>query len=229
MATENKSSNSLKLKSSSNQVISPKGKSVLPLKNPTKKIEIPSPNNSKKIADLKQKSALALSKLAELKGKQITTTTTTKTKTTTTTTSSKSIVKSSGVRKRSAKKVFTLAGQKYDPPEEREPLRIFYESLSKQIPSSEMAEFWMMEHGLLSPERAKKAYARKQKRQQQIRNGIPIKPQKPALIKAPKPADRPESSQKQQTQPSKNGDVKMKKRTADDDDDFLFKLKKSKG
>ncbi|KAI3955655.1 hypothetical protein MKW92_004898 [Papaver armeniacum] len=181
MATENKSSNSLKLKSSNNQVISPKGKSVLPLKNPTKKIEIPSPNNSKKIADLKQKSALALSKLAELKGKQITTTTTTKIKTTT---SSKSIVKSSGVRKRSAKKVFTLAGQKYDPPEEREPLRIFYESLSKQIPSSEMAEFWMMEHGLLSPERSKKAYARKQKRQQQIRNGTPIKPQKPGLIKA---------------------------------------------
>lgn len=77
------------------------------------------------------------------------------------------------------KKVFTLPGQKYDPPEEveniiililcfsseilqcyfgliplilssfgalyqqREPLRIFYESLSKQIPSSEMAEFWL--------------------------------------------------------------------------------------
>jgi hypothetical protein len=25
---------------------------------------------------------------------------------------------------------------------QREPLRIFYESLSKQIPGSEMAEFW---------------------------------------------------------------------------------------
>lgn len=66
MATENKSSNPLKLKSSNNQVISPKGKSILPLKNTTKKIEIPSTNNSKKIADLKQKSALALSKLAEV-------------------------------------------------------------------------------------------------------------------------------------------------------------------
>ncbi|KAI3935766.1 hypothetical protein MKX01_032950 [Papaver californicum] len=229
MATENKSNSSLKLKSNNNQVISPKGKSILPLKNTTKKIEIPSANNSKKIADLKQKSALALSKLAELKGKQTTTTTTTKTKITTTTTS-KTLVKTSGVRVRSAKRVFTLAGQKYDPPEEREPLRIFYESLSKQIPSSEMAEFWMMEHGLLSSERAKKAYARKQKRQQQIRNGTPIKPHKPGLIKSQKPADRPESSQKQQIQqPSKNGDVKMKKRTADDDDYFLFKLKKSKG
>jgi hypothetical protein len=27
---------------------------------------------------------------------------------------------------------------------QREPLRIFYESLSKQIPSSEMAEFWFV-------------------------------------------------------------------------------------
>jgi len=74
------------------------------------------------------------------------------------------------------KKVFSLPGQRCDPPEEvwlwslhflllfwimsfvlkasfilmftslffwqREPLRIFYESLSKQIPTSEMAEFW---------------------------------------------------------------------------------------
>ena len=68
------------------------------------------------------------------------------------------------------KKVYTLPGEKHDPPEEvvliqsqicafsqkhvsnnwcyqwffwqREPLRIFYESLWKQIPTSEMAEFW---------------------------------------------------------------------------------------
>ncbi|KAK2399274.1 hypothetical protein QL285_049116 [Trifolium repens] len=40
------------------------------------------------------------------------------------------------------KKVYSLPGQKHDPPEERDPLRIFYESLSKQIPTSEMAEFW---------------------------------------------------------------------------------------
>ncbi|BAF18433.1 Os05g0596200, partial [Oryza sativa Japonica Group] len=63
-----------------------------------------------------------------------------------------------GSRGKTEKKVYSLPGQKFDPPEEREPLRIFYESLSKQIPSSEMAEFWLMEHGLLSPERAKKAY-----------------------------------------------------------------------
>ncbi|KAK8286511.1 hypothetical protein E1A91_D08G302700v1 [Gossypium mustelinum] len=115
------------------------------------------------------------------------------------------------------KKVYTLPGQKHDPPEEREPLRIFYESLSKQIPTSEMAEFWMMEHGLLSPERARKAYEKKQRRQKQIRAGTPIKPSKPS--------NKPESS--------KNGDAKAKKRInndADDDsDDFIFSPKRRKG
>ncbi|XP_031282148.1 uncharacterized protein LOC116140692 [Pistacia vera] len=122
------------------------------------------------------------------------------------------------------KKVFTLPGQKYDPPEEREPLRIFYESLSKQIPSSEMAEFWMMEHGLLSPDRAKKANEKKQRKQKQQRMGTPVKPSKPLI------SSRPESSQKQQ-QASKNGDVKAKKRLNQDsdDDDFIFSPKRRKG
>ncbi|XP_038981399.1 uncharacterized protein LOC103699949 isoform X1 [Phoenix dactylifera] len=154
-------------------------------------------------------------------------------------------IKTTAVKVRAQKKVYSLAGQKYDPPEEREPLRIFYESLSKQIPSSEMAEFWrwrggaarvamrrgrrrhgmrtkktnrMMEHGLLSPERAKKAYERKQKRQQQLRMGTPIKSTK---------QERPESSKKPQV--SKNGDVKAKKRVNYDDDDFIVKQKKSRG
>ncbi|XP_041020730.1 uncharacterized protein LOC121262349 isoform X2 [Juglans microcarpa x Juglans regia] len=121
------------------------------------------------------------------------------------------------------KKVYTLPGQKYDPPEEREPLRIFYESLSQQIPTSEMAEFWMMEHGLLSPERAKKAYEKKQRRQKQLRMGTPIK--------SLKPPSRPESSQKQQ-QASKNGILKAKKRIindSDDDDDFILSPKRRKG
>ncbi|KAG6482902.1 hypothetical protein ZIOFF_059541 [Zingiber officinale] len=45
------------------------------------------------------------------------------------------------IRAKTVKKVYSLPGQKHNPPEE-EPLRIFYESLSKQIPSSEMAQFW---------------------------------------------------------------------------------------
>ncbi|KAL5976819.1 hypothetical protein ACLOJK_021153 [Asimina triloba] len=179
-------------------------------------------------------------------------------------TSSKTTTKTATVKGKTEKKVYTLPGQKHDPPEEREPLRIFYESLSKQIPTSEMAEFWwltgdsfdgelqnlaqslkstflydfweanlqasflvmegasgileMMEHGLLSPERAKRAYERKQKKQQQLRTGTPIKsPQK----------DRSESLQRKH--PTKNGDLKAKKRmnySYDDDDEFIDKLNK---
>ncbi|CAM0957877.1 unnamed protein product [Alopecurus aequalis] len=128
-------------------------------------------------------------------------------------------------RGKAAKKVYTLTGQKFDPPEEREPLRIFYESLSKQIPSSEMAEFWLMEHGLLSPERARKAYDRKQKRQQQIKSGIPVKSTTPSKQK---PA---ESSWKKPTA-SHNTDsaakAKRKVEYSDDDDyDFIVNLKRS--
>ncbi|KAF3636783.1 putative beta-1,4-xylosyltransferase IRX9H-like [Capsicum annuum] len=112
---------------------------------------------------------------------------------------------------------------------EREPLRLFYESLSKQIPSSEMAEFWLMEHGLLSPERSKKAFEKKQRKQKQIRTGTPVKspPPRPIISKA-------ESSKKQQ-QVSKNGDIRAKKRLKrdtssddDDDDDFILSPKRRK-
>ncbi|KAL6980104.1 hypothetical protein U1Q18_021754 [Sarracenia purpurea var. burkii] len=139
--------------------------------------------------------------------------------------SSKTTTKTTTVKTRE-KKVFSLAGQKYDVPEEREPLRIFYESLSKQIPSSEMAEFWMMEHGLLSPERSRKAYEKKQIRQKQLRMGTPVK-SLPSL-----PPSKPESSKKQ-PQVSRNGDVKVKKKIVyesdDDDDDFVLSHKRRKG
>jgi hypothetical protein len=42
-------------------------------------------------------------------------------------------------RSRAEKKVYSLAVQKFDPPEETVSLRILYDSLSKQIV---MAEFW---------------------------------------------------------------------------------------
>ncbi|KAL6618638.1 hypothetical protein ACP70R_033777 [Stipagrostis hirtigluma subsp. patula] len=128
------------------------------------------------------------------------------------------------------KKVYSLPGQKFDPPEEREPLRIFYESLSKQIPSSEMAEFWLMEHGLLSPERAKKAYERKQKRQQQVRMGTPIKPS--VRKDKPEPSvrkDKPESSKKPITPSNIVSKVKKRVDYSDDDDDFIVNMKRSRG
>ncbi|GMH03271.1 hypothetical protein Nepgr_005110 [Nepenthes gracilis] len=66
--------------------------------------------------------------------------------------------------KKRVRKVYDLPGQKRDPPEERDPLRIFYETLYKQVPHSEMAAIWMMESGLLSVEESKKVYENKQKR-----------------------------------------------------------------
>ncbi|GAU14230.1 hypothetical protein TSUD_307900 [Trifolium subterraneum] len=154
-------------------------------------------------------------------------TTISKTKTKTTTTK---------VRER---KVYSLPGQKHDPPEEKEPLRIFYESLSKQIPTSEMAEFWLMEHGLLSPQKAKKAFEKKQRKQKEIRTGTPVK-------SSPKPLIKTETSQKQQPRPnnagtsqkpqqrSNNGDIKAKRKIDtdsddDDDDDFILSHKRRKG
>ncbi|KAG4931070.1 hypothetical protein AAZX31_17G183800 [Glycine max] len=167
-----------------------------------KKVE----SSSKLPADSKMKSVSTVTK-SEVKSKSTSSSSKTVTKTTT---------------KVREKKVYSLPGQKHDPPEQKEPLRVFYESLSKQIPTSEMAEFWLMEHGLLSPERAKRAFEKKQRKQKQLRTGTPVKPSKPAT--------KTETSQKQQ-QTSKNGDIKAKKRIveSDDDDDFILSHKRRKG
>ncbi|XP_030446814.1 uncharacterized protein LOC115669819 [Syzygium oleosum] len=77
--------------------------------------------------------------------------------------------------KKREKKVYDLPGQKRDPPEERDPLRIFYESLHQQIPRSEMAQFWMMESGLLPKEEAKKVFEKKQRKSQGQKLSSPAK------------------------------------------------------
>ncbi|XP_044472418.1 uncharacterized protein LOC123201037 isoform X2 [Mangifera indica] len=120
MATETKAS-VVKAKSSSNQDGSSKGKIDF-----TNKKKIDS-SGKHQPPDSKQNRSVSTVTKTEIKSKA----SSSSSKTTVTTTTK--------VRE---KKVFTLPGQKYDPPEEREPLRIFYESLSKQKPSSEMAEFW---------------------------------------------------------------------------------------
>lgn len=82
-----------------------------------------------------------------------------------------------------------------------------------------------MEHGMLSPERAKRAYEKKQRKQKQLRLGTPIKSPPPAL------SNKAESSRKPQPVP-KNGEVKAKKRIvneSDDDDDFVLSHKRRKG
>ncbi|CAI9093536.1 OLC1v1029048C1 [Oldenlandia corymbosa var. corymbosa] len=170
-------------------------------------------SSSKQSVDAKQKSVSTTVSKTEVKAKA--------------SSSSSKTVKKKIVTRTREKKVYSLPGQKHDVPEEREPLRIFYESLSKQIPSSEMAEFWMMEHGLLSPERAKKAFEKKQRKQKQLRTGTPIKSPPP-----PARSSKPESSKKPQ-QVSKNGDVKAKKwirdDSDDDEDDFVLSHKRRKG
>ncbi|KAI4376958.1 hypothetical protein MLD38_014659 [Melastoma candidum] len=153
-------------------------------------------------------------KKIEVKSKPSPSKTTTKRVTTTTMTTTKA----------REKKVYSLPGQKHDPPEEREPLRIFYESLFKQVPTSEMAEFWMMEHGLLSPERAKRAFEKKQRKQKQIRMGTPIK--SPNTPSKPESSQRPPASRNRET-------IKANKQTIqesdDEDDDFVPISKRRKG
>ncbi|KAG4963192.1 hypothetical protein AAZX31_14G131400 [Glycine max] len=198
MATETKSS-TVKLKSRA-----PDGSSKGKIDSSAvrKKVE----SSSKLPADSKMKSVSTVTK-SEVKSKSTSSSSKTVTQTTT---------------KAREKKVYSLPGQKHDPPEQKEPLRVFYESLSKQIPTSEMAEFWLMEHGLLSPERAKRAFEKKQRKQKQLRTGTPVKSSR-------QPETKTETSQKQQ-QTSKNGDIKAKKRIveSDDDDDFILSHKRRK-
>ncbi|XP_078440699.1 uncharacterized protein LOC144710733 [Wolffia australiana] len=130
--------------------------------------------------------------------------------------------KSSGKGNKKQKNLYDLPGQKHDPPEERDPLRIFYETLYKQLPSSEMAQFWMMEYGLLPFELAQKIYQNKQKKNNnQIKQNSPAK----SIIKNPKVASAVKSTPKTT--------VKRKLAAAssdddDDDDDFISSRKKPK-
>lgn len=71
-----------------------------------------------------------------------------------------------------------------------------------------------MEHGMLSPESAKRAFEKKQRKQKELRIGTPVKPSKSAT--------KTETSNKQQA--SKNGDIKAKKvivESDEEEDDFI--------
>nr|DAD41154.1 TPA_asm: hypothetical protein HUJ06_015477 [Nelumbo nucifera] len=121
---------------------------------------------------------------------------------------------------------------------QRDPLRIFYESLYQQIPNSEMAAFWMMESGLLPLEVAKKVYEKKLKRNQLQKLGSPVKTV--ALVKkttksvtVKKKAPPPASSAKKKTpepksvsKKRKSGDISSENESSDDD--FVLSKKKTK-
>ncbi|CAI0435699.1 unnamed protein product [Linum tenue] len=136
------------------------------------------------------------------------------------------------------KKVYSLPGQKRDPPEERDPLRIFYETLYKQIPNSEMAQVWMMESGLLPKDKAQKVLDMKLKKKNQkfaspMKKGTPTtKKSNGATDTKKKPSPSPVStSAKGKTAPSKvTAKESNKKRKAssdsdnDSDDDFVVNV-----
>lgn len=94
-------------------------------------------------------------------------------------------------------------GQKRDTPDETDSLRKFYSSLRLQKPESEMAEMWLMEHGLLPEEEQKKAY-----KKMLARKGKSAPVKRPASASKP----RPPSAKKPKTE-------KPKKAVAVDDDD----------
>jgi hypothetical protein len=101
------------------------------------------------------------------------------------------------------RKEYPLVGQKRDTPDETDSLRKFYSSLRLQKPESEMAEMWLMEHGLLPEEEQKKAY-----KKMLARKGKSAPAKRPASASKP----RPPSAKKPKTE-------KPKKAVAVDDDD----------
>ncbi|XP_010533812.1 PREDICTED: uncharacterized protein LOC104809499 [Tarenaya hassleriana] len=130
-----------------------------------------------------------------------------------------------GEVKKREKKMYDLPGQKRDQPEERDPLRIFYESLYKQIPTSEMAQIWMMESGLLPVVEARKVLEKKQMKGGKFAS--PAKPTSSTPRRVTKPATvgklpRADSSGKKKGNDGKATATKRKIRGDDDsDDDFL--------
>ena len=108
------------------------------------------------------------------------------------------------------KKEYPLPGQKRDTPEEGDSLRKFYTSLRKQKPESEMAEVWLMEHGLLPEEEAHDAYKRMLKRK-----GKAAPAKKSGGGSASKPRPKTPASAKPKPKPKASG----VKRKIDDDDD----------
>nr|PNR42049.1 hypothetical protein PHYPA_016878 [Physcomitrium patens] len=150
--------------------------------------------------------------------------------TTTTVTTTKSLVE-----QRKEKKVYDLPGQKHEPPEERDALRVFYSTLREQIPESEMAEIWLMEHGLLLHDEAQKAFERKQKKGQSSKHGTISKFSIPSRLSNGSPGVKksiPVSNGKsKEGGSSSKGKRKRECFESDSDDDFLAKVaikKKSK-
>merc|ERR1712019_322314 len=73
-----------------------------------------------------------------------------------------------------ARKTYDKAGQKKDTPGEMNGAFIFYDSLYKEKPKSQMAEIWLMEHGCFDNDKQLKL-AKKYKRTQSPKKEAPKK------------------------------------------------------
>ncbi|KDO84874.1 hypothetical protein CISIN_1g042570mg, partial [Citrus sinensis] len=115
----------------------------------------------------------------------------------------------------------------------RDPLRIFYETLYKQVPHSEMAQLWMMESGLLSFDEAKKVFERKQTKNKfssPIKAISAVERNTESVTVKEKPPFSPVSLNRRSTTESKVAAKQSRKRKVDDgsseddsDDDFSVK------
>jgi len=130
------------------------------------------------------------------------------------------------------RKTYDLPGQKRDPPDENDSQRKFYCSLREQNPSSEMAEVWMMEYGLLSAEEAKKAYdsvvKRKNKAAAKASNKGSTRTPTKTLAKTPTktktpPAKGKGSAEKKPTSAKKSPASAKKKRPVEEEEEDDFK------
>ncbi|CAK7346193.1 unnamed protein product [Dovyalis caffra] len=149
----------------------------------------------------------------------------------------KGSVTAAQIVKKREKKVYEFPGQKRDPPDERDPLRIFYETLYEQVPESEMAQFWLMESGLLPLGVAKKVNEMKQKRNKfasPVKAISVTKKTQSATVKKKTPPSAVSSTQPKTTV-SKVASKQPKKRKAEDesseddsDEDFLINRKIAK-
>mmetsp|Transcript_23585 Transcript_23585/g.44974 ORF Transcript_23585/g.44974 Transcript_23585/m.44974 type:complete len:175 (-) Transcript_23585:264-788(-) len=119
------------------------------------------------------------------------------------------------------KKVYDMPGQKRDPPMEGDSLRKFYTSLREQRPDSEMAEQYLMDHGLLTKEEAelavKRAAKRKAKAADKAKSGTPSSA---AKSKSPSSAKKPAAKASSTKNLVKKPAGKRSASTAGDDDSF---------
>ncbi|CAN6290028.1 unnamed protein product [Urochloa humidicola] len=134
-----------------------------------------------------------------------------------------------GERAKKEKKVYDLPGQKSDPPDERDGVRIFYESLYEQVPTSEMAAIRLMEWGLLPLDVAKKVFEKKQGQKMKspvktiVSKRKPTSPTKTPASSAMKSISAKNSAGKPTSQKKRKASSE-----SDDDDDFVAPKAKTK-